>query len=361
MPQPPWLSYAARLPVAFAQVREDPLLDEVLVKHTRDRARICMVASGGCTAAALAAQPQVALLHCIDPNPAQLALARIKLSLLCVAATSKRLLALGHNEGTRATRSAAISHALEHAGISIDTLGQRDWIDEVGLDHVGRYEQLFRALRAELLPVAGEIVSLLNLSDPSKQCGLIHPNGTLWRTLESAFDRTMALSNLVALFGEDATQNPRFPFAQHFLQRLRWAIETLPARSNPFLAQLLTGRFMPEAPHRWIGLPSPTHMPAVQWDNTLMVPALRRNPRTFDLIHLSNILDWLTETEAKETLDTARAALRPGGIVIVRQLNSTLDIPALGEGFHWNRELSAALLKRDRSFFYREIFVGRIS
>ena len=82
MIQPAWLTQAAALPVAFAQVREDPLLDETLVAQAGHKARICMVASGGCTAAALATLPSVELLHCVDPNPAQLALARVKLALL---------------------------------------------------------------------------------------------------------------------------------------------------------------------------------------------------------------------------------------------------------------------------------------
>ena len=55
-------------------------------------------------------------------------------------------------------------------------------------------------------------------------------------------------------------------------------------------------------------------------------------PRTgsYDFVHLSNILDWLSPEEARATLDVAHAALRPGGWVLIRQLNSTLDIPCFG-------------------------------
>ena len=91
-----------------------------------------------------------------------------------------------------------------------------------------------------------------------------------------------------------------------------------------------------------------------------MVPALLRNPRTYDLVHLSNILDWLSPEDARQTLAAAGAALRPGGRVIVRQLNSSLDIPALGDGLQWDRTLGAKLLKQDRSFFYRAILVGEV-
>src|SRR5262245_66036990 len=77
-----WLDQAAALPIAFALVREDALLDVDVVEAVGRGERVLMVASGGCTAAALAALPNVAHLHLVDPNPAQLALCRLKLHLL---------------------------------------------------------------------------------------------------------------------------------------------------------------------------------------------------------------------------------------------------------------------------------------
>ena len=41
---------------------------------------------------------------------------------------------------------------------------------------------------------------------------------------------------------------------------------------------------------------------------------------------LSNILDWLPREAATATLASAARALRPGGYVVIRQLNSALDI-----------------------------------
>jgi len=90
-----------------------------------------------------------------------------------------------------------------------------------------------------------------------------------------------------------------------------------------------------------------------------MVEALQAHAADCDFVHLSNILDWLSPDAARRTLDLAGAALRDDGWVIVRQLNSTLDIPALGARIRWHRESSEALLARDRSFFYRAIHVGQ--
>ena len=90
-----------------------------------------------------------------------------------------------------------------------------------------------------------------------------------------------------------------------------------------------------------------------------MVPVTWKGASGFDIVHLSNILDWLSAAEAQETLELAWSALRPGGQVIVRQLNSMLDIPCSCPRFIWHEDKSAALLRQDRSFFYRGIFVGK--
>jgi len=90
-----------------------------------------------------------------------------------------------------------------------------------------------------------------------------------------------------------------------------------------------------------------------------MVPVLQANREEFDLVHLSNILDWLDPDEARETLESAYSALRARGWVIVRQLNSSFDIPGLCARFDWDRDAGAMPPARDRSFFYRAVCVGR--
>ena len=90
-----------------------------------------------------------------------------------------------------------------------------------------------------------------------------------------------------------------------------------------------------------------------------MAEVLQAQPAAFDFVHLSNILDWLSPDEARATLDLAWRALRPGGWTLIRQLNSNLDIQALGERFQWQRTPAEALHNRDRSFFYRGLHLGR--
>jgi S-adenosylmethionine-diacylglycerol 3-amino-3-carboxypropyl transferase len=90
-----------------------------------------------------------------------------------------------------------------------------------------------------------------------------------------------------------------------------------------------------------------------------MTEALQCSPGGYDFVHLSNILDWLSPADAQTTLELAHAALRPGGWTLIRQLNSTLDIPSFGKGFSWLTEEAQALHSRDRSYFYRALHLGR--
>jgi S-adenosylmethionine-diacylglycerol 3-amino-3-carboxypropyl transferase len=125
------------------------------------------------------------------------------------------------------------------------------------------------------------------------------------------------------------------------------------------LAQLILGSFSDGGVLPWLTIPSPERMPSVTWSAVGMAQALRETRRKADLIHLSNILDWLSPPAAGQVLDLAWTALRPGGLVIVRQLNSRLDIPALGGRFDWLGGFSRDLTSADRSVLYRAVLVGR--
>src|SRR5262249_6918414 len=109
---PAWVADVARLPIAFAQVREDPLLDLWVVERIEGTARVLLIASGGCTAAVLAGSGRVGHLHLVDPNPAQIALARWKLALLETAESDRRAAVLGHAPMPARERAAELTDGL---------------------------------------------------------------------------------------------------------------------------------------------------------------------------------------------------------------------------------------------------------
>jgi S-adenosylmethionine-diacylglycerol 3-amino-3-carboxypropyl transferase len=356
---PSWVQEASALPVAFAQVREDPRVDEEVLRRAGPGARVMMVASGGCTAAWLATLPGVASLHLVDPNPAQLGLTRLKLRLLANCDPGERAALLGHAAMEAKERRFRLGAEWRALDLPADVLGPADFVAAVGPDHAGRYERVFAALREQLAPHSQELFLTLRLDDTAAQSARVAPDAPLGIALDRALDDAMAHPNLVRLFGEGATRNPVEPFSRHFARRIRHVMATLPANSNPFLWQMLLGSYPPNVAAPWLSAPVPPRMPAIEYVHATMDDALSRSSGTFDFVHLSNILDWLSPESARTTLERARNALRPGGLVLVRQLNSSLDIPSLGPGFDWLRDDGDAMLAQDRSFFYRAIHAGR--
>ena len=177
-----WVSEAASLPVAFAQVREDPLLDIRILSEARRHARVLMVASGGCTAAALAALPDVDALHLVDPNPAQIGALKAQASPPAEPPNlAGRLELLGHAPLDFDTRAIRIGALLDLLELPQDALGPVGVVAALGPDHAGRYERLFDALRRRLAPFHQAIETLLRLDDPQEQESRVrsrYPAGT---------------------------------------------------------------------------------------------------------------------------------------------------------------------------------------
>jgi S-adenosylmethionine-diacylglycerol 3-amino-3-carboxypropyl transferase len=347
-----WAADAAAWPLTFAQVREDPRLDMQLARKLPAGATMVMIASGGDTAACLGRLPLT--IHLVDMNPAQIALARIKWHLASKVSPGEAAALLGHLPMNPFERHRGLAKIQGILGLASDVFGPPDRVAELGPDHCGRYEVTFSELRSHLAPWKESIDELL--ASPAAVPDF--NSSPLAATLDAAFAEVMSLQNLVHLFGTEATRNPRRSFSGHFAARTREIIGRIAPRSNPFLRQILAGDFHPAFRYDWL---QATHgLPArPEWHHGKMNEILESmRASSTDLIHLSNILDWLSPAEAQVTLHAARRALRPGGKVIIRQLNSTLDIPGLESGLVWDSALGRAMERRDRSYFYPEIHVG---
>lgn len=352
---PDWIQSAKKLPLAFSQVREDPFLDEWLLNQCHnDHQQIVMIASGGCTAAYLAAKKNVAHIDLVDTNPAQLGLTQFKLHLLEHYRTEERLRILGHRTMNAGLRYQHLSQWLSENNHENSLLGDLDQLSQFGPDYMGRYELLFKALQQELLLHCQQITSLLNQKIPMLP---LAPN--LTESIESAIKKVMSTQNLITLFGEDATQNPAKPFYQHFIDQTFQLLLKGKTANNPYLTQFLQGRYVEDQYAPWLNLKQQSITADIKFHCMEMSEALEKILRKNDLIHLSNILDWLSKKEAKELLTLAKSKLKKNGFIIIRQLNSSLNIRELGGDINWLRDESKQLTTHDRSFFYKQIHVGR--
>jgi S-adenosylmethionine-diacylglycerol 3-amino-3-carboxypropyl transferase len=352
-----WTLQAARLQLAFAQVREDPRIDLEVLSLVRQPADVVMIASGGETAVCMGRQ-QLKSLTLVDMNPAQLALTKLKWHLAKTQSPANSMRLLGHAEMDCTEREVELRAHLESLGLPHYALGPHRDVAALGPDHAGRYEVLFAELRQTLTPHQASLDQMLASRDPQQASALIASGTVLGDALDEALSRVIALKNLVSLFGREATQNPRQAFHLHFAQRIRHAVATMPAEDNPFLWQMLAGKFPEGTLYDWLDAPLVASLEP-NFQHGRMKGVLDSMPeRSADFVHLSNILDWLSEEDATSCLRSAARVLRSGGRVLVRQLNSTLPIESLSSGLLWDEALGRALHLRDRSFFYTQLHVG---
>lgn len=346
-----WVKDACRKPVAFSQVREDALIDlhiadSVATKSGRQLDGV-IVASGGCTVAALAAQGKFGQMQVVDINRSQIALTRLKLWLLENGESIQRMQILGHSPMSPRMRGVFLKQIMNTLELPQESFGDWSEVCLLGPDHCGRYEAVFAALRKEFKNNGGTMKLLLDGNSYAQQA------------LERAFARVMNQKNLVAIFGEDATANKARPFWQHFHNQTEMVLFFRSASRNPYLYQMLTSSFPDNSAYPWLSAPSKEIDTDIDYYIDTVSNHISNQPSaSLDFVHLSNILDWLPEEAASKLLQQTGRVLRPGGTVIIRQLNSSIDIRALQNDIAWDGALSRAMLIRDRSFFYRNLHIG---
>jgi S-adenosylmethionine-diacylglycerol 3-amino-3-carboxypropyl transferase len=359
-----WLEHVAAAPLRSAQVREDPRTDAWVAEQLTPGCRGLLPAAGGCTACFLAAQGRFRNLVLVDPEPAQLALARLKLAWLESLRPEQRMALLGHRPMAMNERARALRDELEQRGFAPDRFGALDQVAAQGLDHAGRFELLLARLGHVLGSVAGAgdlLDRLVTLDRPDRQRAFLDLHPELLEGLAAALDQVMTPAILARLFGAGAASHPERPFPDYFHRQLVRALRALPAANNPYLAQFLVGRTRTPPPLPWLTLarqPVRTDLTFVQ---ATLAEALGQDSEPLDFIDLSNALDGLEWDQARELLDRAAARLAPGGWVVVRQLNSALPVHRLGRRIRWRPEASRALYAWDRSFLCTRLHAGSLA
>ena len=313
--------------VQFAVVREDPKIEAELV-CLHQVSEVLLIASGGCTALTLQALFPDLRLTLLDLNPAQLELIKKKRQAL----TDTNICPHAFNIGTSDSR---------------------------GLNQCGNFESLFRGLREFIFDL---------VADEEQVRALFEERGGLKRATELlfsnrywpvAFDLFFSDSLLNTMFGPNATQHAKpGSYPKYFQKLFEKGLMSDQAFDNYFLHHVFLGYYLDRPtslPHYLTVSPPDYHFQMVE--GTLdQVSDLG----CFDLISLSNIMDWMSPADITTLLVKLQNQMKSGAIVLYRQLNNPIELePEFGDSFQFDPALGNRLLEAERSLFYSSIHVGK--
>lgn len=339
--------------IAFAQVREDYHVEKVSVETVAEcigrPIRVLMIGSGGCSVLGLLGSRHIDRIDVIDASEGQLALLQAKLIAYqrCPGNVLPDL--FGYTALSQTERADMFdNHLSSHLPASLTSyLEAHPQIKELGLDQCGRFEALFEELREAIK------ASPYAISDKA------------WR---QAFEKAFARSHLIDVFGPEAVNySMRQEFDTHFSRVFSEAIQK-DAR-NLYLRKVLESPVALLEDMTAILSQRQEDILSVSRDKVENRLAFHKGifldhlsgagTRTWDLIHISNITDWLPYADATALLRKVKAHLSPHGIVIARRLNGDYDLePTMADVLATCPTVNTHLKALESAFFYDQVVAG---
>lgn len=354
----------------FAQVREDPRA-EITALAPQAGDRVVVVSSGGCTALSLLGSG-AGEVHAVDLNRTQNHLVELKVAAVSTLSRIEAIQFLGGLPVEPRRRIATYEALRNELGEAARTY----W--DSRLDAIGKgairsgVSERFIALVAwvvnHLVQRPDRVRRMLGTRSVEAQRELFirEWNGVRWRLLFNVLLNRWSMSKAhdPAFFAHSNLSS----FADHFRQRAEHALCNVPAASNYFLHEMLTGRYPVEQPQ---GVP-----PYLSATGARTIARCRKSlvlvdaPFTdylrtlasgsVDCFALSNICEWMTTEQIAELFAEVERVATPGARVVVRNFVGHTDIKTAAPSFVEDRDLGAALTRSDRSVVQARIVVCRV-
>jgi len=344
--------------ISYAQVWEDPA---VLLKALQPvpGERVLSVCSAGDNAFALAAAG--AHVTAIDLSAPQLALAELKLTAAVHLELARfhSVLGLGGSGQRVHLYHGLRPHLSDHA---------RDWWDaheadiRTGLLGCGRFEQYLATFRTKALPLVHRqktIDALLAPKSLQAQQAFFEDRWDTrrWRGLFRLFFSQFVMSRT----GRSSAQfaHVQGPVADEFLRRAAHVLTGIPIATNPFVQWIMRGAYPDlEQAHPYLSAAGHAALRAaagrIEFVHKDLVSHLAGLPAgTYQAYNLSNVPEYLSESEHEALLGAVVGAASPGARVAYWNLLVPRHRPeSLADRLQRHPETAAELLKGDRAFVY---------
>lgn len=305
----------------FAITREDYLIEKEIIE-TYSLNNPLIVASGGCTILGLKSVWPNINISAFDFNPNQID-------------HCKQKIVFSHQNNTKALN---INHLNDNA-----------------FNQSGEFEDLFKLFRKffELFIAKDNQIELFfnKNTKPNLRIQIIK----FWINnpyFSALFTSVFHDDLLIAMFSESAIQHAaKQSYPSYFKQQITKGLLQENAHTNPWLQHILLGYFI-DADYYCTQFDTKS----IQFiTGTLLdVP----NITQYDFLSLSNIFDWSSVDEIKLWAKTC-SILKQNSIILIRQLNSQVDLSQYFTDFSIEHELMDRLLITDRSLFYNSFLVLR--
>jgi len=350
----------------FAQVREDPRAEIAALAPSAGKTLV-VVSSGGCTALSLLASGAGRVVA-VDLNRAQNHLVELKAA-ACQLGARDAIAFLGARPSiTRAATYAALR-------ASLSPPARRYWDERprqigAGVLGAGVSERFIGAVVSALILAVhprSRVDRLLGCRTLAEQRALFaHEWDTWrWRALFTLLCNRLVLGNTYPSQFFEHVENPSF--ALHFRRCAEHALTELPAASNYFLHQMLTGSYPTDEPD---GVPpylSDAGAKSVATGERLqlidggMTEYLRRCPAAS--VHgfaLSNICEWMTPAQIDALFREVVRTAAPGARLVYRNFVDWTELPAWCERVAPDEALGVRLSLEDRSVVQRRVVACRV-
>ena len=306
--------------VLFAVNREDHYVEYDVINRL-DPNRMLMIGSGGCIALSIKTTYPDLDLNVIDVNPHQLT----------------------HiNKKSKAVQCSDLKELNVHTK------------DDSCLNQAGKFETMFQELRdsfIELVSNKKEVLSFFDsdMSDISRS--IILEKWTNHNNISTPFQNVFNDKNINKVFSDEATKHGSpGSYISYMKNKILTGLNKKDSHHNPFLQHIFLGYYQ-----------SDNAFPYMKSKNKLDIPMTEGsilnldNIYSYDVVSLSNIFDWSSDTVVK-THARYLSQMKKGSAIIIRQINNHKNwIEIFNDYFTEDKNFDSYWQEHDRSMFYDHI------
>ena len=306
--------------VLFAVNREDHYVEYDVINRL-DPNRMLMIGSGGCIALSIKTTYPDLDLNVIDVNPHQLT----------------------HiNKKSKAVQCSDLKELNVHTK------------DDSCLNQAGKFETMFQELRdsfIELVSNKKEVLSFFDSDMSDINRSIILEKWTNHNNISTPFQNVFNDKNINKVFSDEATKHGSpGSYISYMKNKILTGLNKKDSHLNPFLQHIFLGYYQ-----------SDNAFPYMKSKNKLDIPMTEGsilnldNIYSYDVVSLSNIFDWSSDTVVK-THARYLSQMKKGSAIIIRQINNHKNwIEIFNDYFAEDKNFDSYWQEHDRSMFYDHI------